>query len=88
MFVEPKYNGDAPTTSSIQHVQVLIPGAPDRPEIWFRQKNARDVVMEWSEPRLYGVKVAGYQVYINGKAVGTPLSSHHRQAVIPFKPKR
>ena len=74
--------------SKQQHVQCLVPGRPDAPEIWTRSVGNTEFVIEWAEPRLFGVKVRGYQMYINDKKVGNALGSHHRKAVIPCKPKR
>lgn len=98
--VTPKY--DKPTSAGsrpVQKVQVMVPGPPDAPQIWTRRSRHHHVdggveggddeaVIEWSEPRLNGVKVAGYQVYINGKKTGSVLASNHRKAVIPLKGKR
>lgn len=85
--MEPKYNKDMVPTN-IQHLQVLVPGSPDPPEIWIKSVDDKEFVVEWSEPNLYGIKLDGYQVYVNDKMVGNPLSSHHRKAVIPCKPNR
>ena len=78
----------------------MVPGPPDAPEIWTRrsrhcrgdgsgvEEGDDEAVIEWSEPRLSGVKVAGYQVYVNGKKTGSVLASSHRKAIIPLKGKR
>ena len=98
--VTPKF--DKPTSAgsrAVQKVQVMVPGPPDPPQIWTRRSRHRhgdgwveegedEVVIEWSEPRLNGAKVAGYQVYINGKKTGNVLGSNHRKAIIPLKGKR
>jgi len=98
--VTPKF--DTPTSAgsrSVQKVQAMVPGPPDAPEIWTRrsrhyhgdgglEEGDDEVVIEWSEPRLSGIKVAGYQVYVNGKKTGNVLASNHRKAVIPLKAKR
>jgi len=98
--VTPKY--DEPTSVGsrpVQKVQVMVPGPPDAPQIWTRRSRHRhgdgaveggedEAVVEWSEPRLNGVKVAGYQVYVNGKKTGSVLASNHRKAIIPLKGKR
>lgn len=81
---------------SVQKVQALVPGPPDAPEIWTRRPRhghseadgEDEAVIEWTEPRLSGVKVAGYQVYVNGKKTGSVLASSHRKAIIPLKAKR
>ena len=59
--VEPEYEGDV-ITPNLQKVQVLIPGSPDPPEIWMRSIFKDEFIIEWGEPRLYGVRVHGYQV--------------------------
>jgi len=98
--VTPKY--DRPTSvrsRAVQKVQAMVPGPPDPPQIWTRRSRRHhgeggvdggegEAVIEWIEPRLNGVKVAGYQVYINGKKTGNVLASNHRKAIIPLKGKR
>ena len=98
--VTPKY--DRPTSVEcrpVQKVQVLVAGSPDAPQIWTRRSRHHhcdgagdggddEAVIEWSEPRLSGVKVAGYQVYVNGKKTDGLLASNHRKAIIPLKGKR
>ena len=49
---------------AVQKVQVLVPGGPDPPEIWMRSVREKDFVIEWGEPRCYGVKIGGYQVHV------------------------
>ena len=71
-----------------QIVQCLVPGSPSSPEIWTRSVGNTEFVIEWGEPRLYGIKVRGYQVYMNDKKVGNTLHAHHRKAVIPCRPRR
>lgn len=98
--VTPKF--DKPTSvgsRSVQKVQAMVPGPPDPPQIWTRRSRHGDgdggledgedeAVIEWSEPRLNGVKVAGYQVYVNDKKTGNVLGGNHRKAIIPLKGKR
>jgi len=98
--VTPKY--DKPSSAGsrpVQKVQVMVPGPPDAPQIWTRRSRHRvsdgaveegedEAVVEWTEPRLNGAKVAGYQVYINGKKTGSVLASSHRKAIIPLNAKR
>lgn len=72
-----------------QRMQVIIPGTVDAPEIFLRCVNEKDFTIEWGEPRCYGgVKVKGYQLYMNDKKIGHVLSSTHRKAVIPCRPNR
>ena len=87
MRVEAEYTKEV-ISGDPQEVQCMIPGVPDSPEIWTRSVGNSEFVIEWGEPRLCGVKLRGYQVYINGKKVGNALSSHHRKAVIPCKARR
>lgn len=68
--MEPQYNKDM-VPGEIQMVQTLIPGPPDPPEIYVKHVGLEEFVIEWGEPRLYGVRVDGYQVILNGKKVGT-----------------
>ncbi|XP_023933288.1 uncharacterized protein LOC106180596 isoform X1 [Lingula anatina] len=86
--MEPRFGNDAmPVT--LTKLQVLIPGPPDAPTIWTKHVGKEEFSMEWGEPRLYGgVKVKGYQVYMNDRKVGNELSSSHRKAIIPCKPNR
>jgi len=99
--VLPKYDRPPPAGSRpTQKVQVLVPGPPDPPQIWTRRSRHRhsdsstveggddEALIEWTEPRLNGSKVAGYQVYVNGKKTGSILASNHRKAIIPLKGKR
>ena len=69
----------------IQKVQCMIPGPPDPPQIFVKHVGLEEFIIEWGEPRLFGVKIEGYQVMLNGKKVGGMLHSSHRKAVIPCK---
>ena len=81
--------GNKPQSAPTQRLQVIIPGTVDPPEIFLRSVNEKDFTIEWGEPRCYGgVKVKGYQLYMNGKKIGHVLSSTHRKAVIPCRPNR
>ncbi|KAK7102883.1 hypothetical protein V1264_021041 [Littorina saxatilis] len=83
--VEPCYYTDV-LPQQPQDVHIMIPGPPDAPEIFLRSKDKDEFVIEWGEPRCYGgVKVKGYQVFMNDKKVGNELSSSHRKAVIPCR---
>lgn len=62
-MVEPQYD-DGVMVPYVEHVQCLIPGGPDNPAIWLRAIESNEFVIEWGEPRLYGVKCAGYQARI------------------------
>ena len=59
--MEGDYNADI-VKPFVQKVQVLIPGPPDAPEIWTKSVDDNEFVIEWGQPRCYGVKIRGYQV--------------------------
>ncbi|XP_025107507.1 uncharacterized protein LOC112572161 isoform X5 [Pomacea canaliculata] len=83
--VEPCYYSDV-LPQQPQGIQIMVPGPPDPPEIFLRSQSDEELVIEWGEPRCYGgVKVKGYQVYMNDKKIGNELSSAHRKAVIPCR---
>ncbi|KAL5013163.1 hypothetical protein ScPMuIL_007433 [Solemya velum] len=86
--VEPVYYTDAlPQTP--QNIQIMIPGPPDAPEIFIKSVSPEEFVIEWGEPRIFaGVKVRGYQVYLNDKKAGNELSNSHRKAVVPCRPNK
>lgn len=89
MSVEPDFYGSRSSSPPTQRLQVVIPGTVDAPEIFLHSIHDRDFTIEWGEPRCYGgVKVRGYQLYLNDKKVGRILSSTHRKAVIPSRPNR
>ncbi|XP_052779768.1 uncharacterized protein LOC128217013 isoform X4 [Mya arenaria] len=88
IVVEPAYFTDT-LPQQPQNIQIIIPGPPDPPEIFLKSSTPDEFVIEWGEPRLYGgVRVRGYQVYLNDKKAGNELSSTHRKAVIPCRPNR
>ncbi|XP_076447663.1 uncharacterized protein LOC143284653 isoform X3 [Babylonia areolata] len=83
--VEPCYYTDV-LPQQPQDVHIMVPGPPDAPEIFLRSQDKEEFVIEWGEPRCFGgVKVKGYQVYMNDKKVGNELSNSHRKAVIPCR---
>ena len=87
--VEPEVYGREIAPPPTQRLQVIIPGSVDAPEIFLRTVNEKDFTIEWGEPRCYGgVKVKGYQLYMNDKKIGRVLSSTHRKAVIPCRANR
>jgi len=87
--VEPEVFGRELQPPPTQRLQVIIPGTVDPPEIFLKSVNEKDFTIEWGEPRCYGgVKVKGYQLYMNDKKVGRVLNSTHRKAVIPCKTNR
>ncbi|XP_063446523.1 uncharacterized protein LOC134726026 isoform X8 [Mytilus trossulus] len=88
MTVEPSYFTET-LPQGPQSIQLVIPGPPDSPEIFTKSVSPEEFVIEWGEPRLYGgVRVRGYQVYLNDKKAGNELNHSHRKAVIPCKPNR
>ena len=83
--VEPCYYTDV-LPQQPQDVHIMVPGPPDAPEIFLRSQDKEEFVIEWGEPRCFGgVKVKGYQVYMNEKKVGNELNNSHRKAVIPCR---
>ncbi|XP_012935394.1 uncharacterized protein LOC101845075 isoform X2 [Aplysia californica] len=88
MKVEPGYYTDVLPQPS-QEVQVMIPGPPDAPEIFLRSLDVDEFCIEWGEPRLFGgVKIKGYQVFLNDKKAGNELNANHNKATIPCRPNR
>ncbi|KAK3101597.1 hypothetical protein FSP39_004737 [Pinctada imbricata] len=86
--VEPDYFTDTLQQWN-QKIQIVIPGPPDAPQIFLKSVSPEEFVIEWGEPRLFGgVKIRGYQVYLNDKKVGNELSNSHRKAVIPCRPNK
>ena len=68
VFMDADYKKDV-SKPFVQKVQVLIPGPPDPPEIWTKSVDDNEFVIEWGQPRCYGVKISGYQVHL-------PIYSH------------
>ncbi|XP_033744669.1 uncharacterized protein LOC117330483 isoform X1 [Pecten maximus] len=86
--VEPNYYTET-LPHKAQSVQIVVPGPPDAPEIFLKSVTPEEFVIEWGEPKLWGgVKVRGYQVYMNDKRAGNELSPSHRKAVIPCRPNK
>lgn len=87
--VEHELYGQKAQPEPTQRLQVIVPGPVDAPEIFLKTVNEKDFTIEWGEPRCYGgVRVKGYQLYMNDKKIGRVLSSTHRKAVIPCRPNR
>ena len=61
VVVDPQYRGEM-TGYEAQKVECLIPGPSDPPEIWTKSVGRSDFIIEWAEPKMYGVKIRGYQV--------------------------
>ncbi|GFR62047.1 fibronectin, partial [Elysia marginata] len=88
MKVEPAYYTDV-LAQNAQEVMIMVPGPPDSPEIFLRSVDIDEFCIEWGEPRLFGgVKVKGYQVYLNDKKAGNELNASYNKATIPCRPHR
>ncbi|CAL1538548.1 unnamed protein product [Lymnaea stagnalis] len=88
MKVEPSYYTDVLPQHS-QEVQVMIPGPPDPPQIFLKSVDIDEFCIEWGEPKLYGgVKIKGYQVYLNDTKAGHELTPRQTKATIPCKSNR
>jgi hypothetical protein len=60
-----------------------IPGEPDAPKLWLVKTSDSSFVVEWSEPKSYGIPVIGFQLYIEGKKAGDMVEVNLRRAEIP-----
>jgi hypothetical protein len=60
-----------------------IPGEPDAPKLWLVKTSNSSFVVEWSEPKSYGIPVIGFQLYIEGKKAGDMTEVNLRRAEIP-----
>ena len=90
VLVQPADNLDEESNlpRNTQPVQVLIPGPPERSDLWLKTIRENEFVVEWSTPTLNGGKVDGYQLFINGKKAEGRLGPKQSRAVIPCKTKR
>lgn len=64
-------------------VQCLVPGRSDPPDIFCRDVRSDQFTIEWGEPKLWTIKIRGYQLYLNGVKAGLELQANHRKAVVP-----
>lgn len=60
-----------------------IPGEPDAPKLWLVKTSDSSFVVEWSEPKSYGIPVIGFQLYIEGKKAGDMVAVNLHRAEIP-----
>ena len=60
-----------------------MPGEPDGPKLWLVKTADASFVVEWSEPKSYGIPVIGFQLYIEGKKAGEMIEVNLRRAEIP-----
>lgn len=48
---------------STERLFIEVPGSPDAPDLWLKDQKDNNVMIHWSEPRVYpNVPVTGYQV--------------------------
>jgi hypothetical protein len=60
-----------------------IPGEPDAPKLWLVKTSDSSFIVEWSEPKSYGIPVIGFQLYIAGEKAGDMVEVNLRRAEIP-----
>jgi hypothetical protein len=65
-----------------------IPGEPDAPKLWLVKTSDSSFVVEWSEPKSYGIPVIGFELYIEGKKRGDIIEVNLRRAEIPSRINR
>lgn len=66
-----------------------IPGSPDAPFIWLKEKKENTIVVHWSESRVYqNNQVDGYQLYLNDTKIGAKINKNVQLANIPLKMNR
>ncbi|CAF4731160.1 unnamed protein product, partial [Rotaria socialis] len=64
-----------------QQLKMPIPGEPDSPKLWLVKTSDTSFVVEWSEPKSYGIPVIGFQLYIEGKQASDMIKVNlHRAA--------
>ena len=69
-------------------LKMPIPGEPDAPRLWLVKKSDRSFVVEWSEPKSYGIPLIGFQLFIEGKKAGEMISLNLHRAEIPSHANR
>lgn len=65
-----------------------IPGEPDAPKLWLVRTADTSFVVEWSEPKSYGIPVIGFQLYIEGRQAGEMIKLNLHRAEIPSNVNR
>ncbi|CAF5131270.1 unnamed protein product, partial [Rotaria magnacalcarata] len=73
---------------SYEELTIPIPGEPDAPNLWLVKTSDTSFTVEWSEPKLYGIPVIGFQLYIEGKKNGDIIQVNLRRAEIPSRINR
>lgn len=76
------------TREKYQTLTIPTPGAPDAPRLWLVKTSDTSFIVEWSEPKTYGIPIIGYQLYIEGKKYGDIIDPHLRQAEISSRINR
>ncbi|CAF4544485.1 unnamed protein product, partial [Rotaria sp. Silwood1] len=67
---------------------IPIPGEPDAPNLWLVKTSDTNFVVEWSEPKSYGIPIIGYQLFIEGKKKGDIIQVNLRRAEISSRINR
>ncbi|CAM4854988.1 unnamed protein product [Rotaria socialis] len=73
---------------SYEELTIPIPGEPDAPNLWLVKTSDTSFIVEWSEPKLYGIPVIGFQLYIEGKKKDDIIQVNLRRAEIPSRINR
>ncbi|CAF0740560.1 unnamed protein product, partial [Didymodactylos carnosus] len=76
------------TRKQYDQLTMPIPGAPDSPKLWLVKTTDNNFIIEWSEPKSYGIPVIGFQLFIEGKKVGDIIEVNLRRAEIPSRINR
>ncbi|CAF4237631.1 unnamed protein product [Rotaria socialis] len=71
-----------------QQLKMPIPGEPDSPKLWLVKTSDTSFVVEWSEPKSYGIPVIGFQLYIEGKQASDMIKVNLHRAEIPSNVNR
>ena len=71
------------TKYQYEPLKMPIPGEPDAPKLWLVKTSDSSFVVEWSEPKSYGIPVIGFQLYIAGEKAGDIVKLNLRRAEIP-----
>ncbi|CAF1293197.1 unnamed protein product [Rotaria sordida] len=66
-----------------EQLKMPIPGEPDAPKLWLVKTSDSSFVIEWSEPKSYGIPVIGFQLYIEGKQASDTIAVNLHRAEIP-----
>lgn len=78
-------SGDRPEFPALT---LPIPGEPDAPKLWLVKTSDTSFIVEWSEPRSYGIPIIGYQLFIAGRKAGDMVEVSLRRAEIPSRINR